>query len=131
MPSHLKQAQHNERLAKKLAQEPMEYKDWVITALFYATIHYVEAFWARDGWHSNDHTERDDYIKRRFYGKTAGIRLHYKSLKESCWNVRYLCKDTTRTDCAVDYYSEKDIIGFFNKLKEIEKGLSKQRPSAM
>lgn len=40
---HLSQAQHNEQLASKLADEP-PFHDWGIPAAFYSAIHYVECW---------------------------------------------------------------------------------------
>ena len=40
---HILQAQHNEELARKLVEDGYQFKDWAVTALFYAAVHYFEA----------------------------------------------------------------------------------------
>ena len=41
--AHIRQAQHNEELAKKLVEDGYQFKDWAVTAAFYAALHYFEA----------------------------------------------------------------------------------------
>lgn len=40
---HLRQARHNEGLAKEFVRSGYRYRDWAITAAFYAALHYFEA----------------------------------------------------------------------------------------
>ena len=121
--SHLKQAEHNHELANELAsQEPIKYIDWVITILFYATVHYFESYWANSGIHSDDHKDRKINIER-FFNRDVGIRSKYKTLSNNCWLVRYLNKDVTNSDIAISYFDEKDINDFFNKVHEIKTAL--------
>ena len=41
--AHIRQAQHDEDLAKKLVENGYQFKDWAVTAAFYAAVHYFEA----------------------------------------------------------------------------------------
>ena len=40
---HIEQARHNEGLARELAADGYRFRDWSITAAFYAAVHYFEA----------------------------------------------------------------------------------------
>lgn len=117
---HLKQARHNEQLAKKLIGSV--YKDWVVIALFYAAVHYLEASWANQGWHSDNHDERDDYIKRS-YRREIVLRTFYKSLFQNAWLARYLDSDLNNLSIAHEYFNEDDIKTFVDQLNTIKKTL--------
>ena len=48
--NHLRQAKHNEKLVDFLNKEiPDDFFDWKITIAFYATLHYVRAFYTSKG----------------------------------------------------------------------------------
>lgn len=118
--SHLRQALHNHELADELAsQQPMKYIDWVVTTLFYATVHYFESYWANWGWHSDNYDDRKSYIEKHFT-RDIKIRINYRTLAENSWLVRYLNKDVTNSDIAVNYFNEADIKEFFSKVQEIK-----------
>lgn len=40
---HLRQARHNEGLAKEFIRSGYRYRDWAVIAAFYAALHYFEA----------------------------------------------------------------------------------------
>jgi HEPN domain-containing protein len=46
---YIEQAVHNSELATFLRQEKAEYLDWALTCLFYAAVHYVNAYLAHAG----------------------------------------------------------------------------------
>lgn len=118
---HLKQAKHNEQLAHELAQPPIRYRDWVIIVLFYSAVHYVEAYFDRLGLHSNNHCEREEYIKR-YLTTDYRFRANYKKLSENAWIARYLHQDvnSNANNIAHDYYSDQDIETFIKTLEEIK-----------
>jgi len=68
---HIKQAKHNELLLKEdcfpnpCNQENLQYKDWNATIVFYAALHYLEAYLHAKGLKANfmSHRERNDYLK--------------------------------------------------------------------
>ena len=41
--AHLRQARHNEGLAKEFVRSGYRYRDWAVVAAFYAALHYFEA----------------------------------------------------------------------------------------
>ena len=47
--AHLAQAEHNETLYSHLDQSAPTYADWQVTSLFYAALHYVDAYLASSG----------------------------------------------------------------------------------
>ena len=91
--AHLAQARHNAELAKLLAVD-MVYKDWVITATFYAAVHYVEAaLGKRFGWHGENVSDISPHIARLKKLKekySLGCQNAYRSLYEASKDVRYL-----------------------------------------
>lgn len=102
---HLAQAGHNERFADELTQT-MRYKDWVITAAFYAAVHYAEAFFfsIKGVKHSETSVPRDERGKPRVslhtWRKTVlldhctGVAYTcYRNLQEASETARYLCAD--------------------------------------
>lgn len=48
-PDYIKQAVHNAELAAYLRQDKVKYLDWAVTCLFYASVHYVNAYLMKVG----------------------------------------------------------------------------------
>ena len=110
MPSrdeHLEKAHGNEVFAASIVPENQTRIDWKLVVLFYAGLHYVEAYFASQfGIHSRSHTMRDSYV-----GKDANLKKVYSSyqhLKYFGYNARYemfgfTIKDIQEaTDCLED-----------------------------
>ena len=88
MPSrddHLRQAKHNLEFGESL--DAVRYSDWIATALFYAALHYVDAFLATKGHHPGRHDVRDGFVARE--KELRPIHHHYRALKDSSRNARY------------------------------------------
>lgn len=87
---HLAQAATNERLA--LAWEATD-PEWAATALFYAALHYVDAFFYLDGQINQNpdsfrsHSIRDSEVARRLNPVFAA----YKRLSDVSREARYDC----------------------------------------
>jgi len=64
---HFAQAEHNEKLSRKLINEP-PFHDWSITAAFYAAIHYIEC-WIFNRKEKHSETSIPVYKKGRQKGK--------------------------------------------------------------
>ena len=47
MAQHLEQAQHNERFLATLDPASTPFRDWAVTIIFYAALHYLRALFAR------------------------------------------------------------------------------------
>lgn len=118
--NHLKQAQHNERLAAQMEANPdLKHWDWLITIAFYAAVHYVEAafFFTNIG-----HTEQacQDGDMHAFRARNVQVHLDkdswksYRKLQNASYNVRYLALAQQQpTDIAIHYYSLADAKQFF------------------
>lgn len=84
---HLRKATDNESFADSLDLKVPVNVDWAITALFYAALHYVEAYFAIRNFHSPDHRTRDSAIHR-----DQGVKVifdDYSELKNYSINARY------------------------------------------
>jgi hypothetical protein len=93
---HLDKAGGNERFAQALDLGASPNVDWAITALFYAALHYVEAYFATTNWHSVDHRARDSAIQRD--NKLKVIFDDYSELKNYSINARYFIAGFKPTD---------------------------------
>lgn len=81
---HVKQAEHNGSLATKLVSvSPIEYKDWAITIAFYAAIHYVEAYLAIGGVHSEKQVDGKTYKSGHDYRASNIDRILSSNAAES------------------------------------------------
>ncbi len=61
--------------------------DWALIMLFYAAMHYVEAYLAKSGVHLRIHTTRDNAISRD--SSLRKIFKEYSDLKFYGYNARY------------------------------------------
>lgn len=126
LQAHLRQAQHNEKLAQELLAS-MEYKDWIITITFYAAIHYVEAAFFQNP--EIVHTEvgitpkypggyygyRSDMILQYY---PAEVDMSYRKLYQLSRIARYLYSPAERKfveEPVQEYFSDSDVKGFFQK----------------
>ena len=82
----MNRAAQNERFASSLADP---YWDWAVTAVYYAGVHYVEAYFAalRPPIHSGTHGARDSDIRRDSILNPAWRT--YKQMKEDSEDARY------------------------------------------
>ncbi len=84
---HLSKANDNEGFASSLDLLKSINVDWALTALFYAALHYVEAYFATRSIHSVDHRARDSAIQRD--PNLRKIFNDYSELKNYSINARY------------------------------------------
>jgi uncharacterized protein (UPF0332 family) len=88
MPSekdHLQKAERNSRFFEHLIANCPEYLEWIVVAIFYTALHYVDAFLATKGVHPGDHAMRDLQVK-------TYLRQHYpiyRALKNDSVDARY------------------------------------------
>lgn len=110
--NHLRQAEHNERLAAQLnADLQLRHWDWLITIAFYAAVHYVEAaFFFID---EIVHTETACKDTDRHAFRATQVRHHlgdgcwrsYRKLQIASYNVRYLAlAEQQPANTAIQYY---------------------------
>lgn len=96
---HLRQASRNEQVSFLLQAD---HPDWAVTTLFYAALHYVEAyFYTNPGnpnsspWpqHYASHVERLKGVRERL----PGMFTHYELLLTRSIDARYNCQNFTTT----------------------------------
>ena len=81
---YLAQAEQNERLADTLAGLSERFTGWEVTALFYAALHYVNAFLAEQGREPEFHQQRSHLV-----GELTNAQDDYRMLYEESLNSRY------------------------------------------
>ena len=83
---HIAQAEKNERLYDSLIGT--EFNDWAITGLFYAALHYIDAYIAsRTGASPSNHSSRNYIVDST--RRLTDIRQAYSNLYRLSRNVRY------------------------------------------
>lgn len=92
--AHRAQADPNEQAS--LAWESEDYADWVVTALFYAALHWLDAYFARTGLHPANRGERLRRLTTDPW--LAAIRRHYRWLKDRSEDARYRCRPFTAAE---------------------------------
>lgn len=93
---HKAKAEHDKQFVDSLDLSTTPYLDWAITGLFYAALHYVEAYFATMKRHSPDHRTRDSAIQRDSRIKT--IYNDYNDLKNYSINARYYMVSFTESN---------------------------------
>lgn len=101
--THKKQNNKNKLLAEKLKaisntnDDVYNYSDWIVTILFYASLHYVDMY-LHNRYNVKDE-DIDSHQKRNLYIKNnCDTKLHcaYKNLYTLSQNARYNCSDVTK-----------------------------------
>lgn len=90
MPStqeHLAKADRNAAFALSLPLDSQARIDWALIILFYAALHYVEAYLAKMGQHLRSHTARDLIVGRD--SNLKKIYTEYQNLRFYGYNARY------------------------------------------
>lgn len=91
MPSkdeHLEKAEGNEAFAPSIVHDTQTRIDWKLIVLFYAAVHYIEAYFAATlGIHLKSHVTRDSYVARD--SNLKKIFSSYQHLKYFGYNARY------------------------------------------
>jgi hypothetical protein len=84
---HIERAEANESFARSLDQSQPFYVDWAITILFYAALHYIDAYLAVKSFHPANHPVRDNAIDNN--GSLKPIFNDYRRLKDVSEAARY------------------------------------------
>jgi hypothetical protein len=136
LQAHLRQAQHNEKLAQELLAS-MEYKDWIITITFYAAIHYVEAAFFQNAKIVHTETAITPNYPGGYYGfrsdmilqyYPAEVDMSYRKLYQLSRIARYLYFPLEKgflEKPVQEYFSDSDVTNFLQKdLATIRQSLS-------
>jgi hypothetical protein len=96
---HLLKAEGNESFATTITPESQPKIDWALVVLFYAAVHYIEAYLAAQfNMHVRSHTTRDGWV-----GRDSTLRRtfnEYQHLKFYGYNARYEMFGFTAADVA-------------------------------
>jgi len=88
--AHLQKADHNRQFSDDITQLPDDYRDWRITAIFYAALHILQAYFvAKNTEYPTKHQERDELIQRDPNLRT--LWDDYRELKTLSVTSRYQC----------------------------------------
>jgi hypothetical protein len=102
---HVTKADGNATLALSLKLDNQTRIDWALTILFYAALHYVDAYLAKSHVNLRSHTTRDNALGRDKHLRP--IYKQYSDLKFFGYNARYEVfgfKATDVTDKAEKHY---------------------------
>lgn len=94
---HLQQASHNETFFSQINVD--SYSDWAVTVLFYAALHYLDAYLAKQGvFDPGSHDVRDPLIRQ--FPLTRAVARQYFRLKNfsrsaRCYGARFSRSDVT------------------------------------
>lgn len=78
---HQAKAQRNETFVQALNELTTSYYEWQTIALFYAALHYLQAYFsAKTGYYPETHQDRDREILRD--AKLSSIYNDYRELKQ-------------------------------------------------
>ncbi len=106
---HREKAEHDEFFVSEL-KEP--FWDWAITGLFYAALHYIEIYLARQAppIHPPTHPIRDSHIHRLL----SPIYVDYRELEEESRDARY---DAAQT------FTQRDFVLLQVNLQRIKRAI--------
>ena len=116
--NHVKQAKHNENFYKSFNVEETPYKDWIVTGVFYAALHFIDAYLATKSIHPFSHKMRDDWVKK--HRELDLIWLDYRDLKEFRMKASYKVYEFTAQEI------RNDVLPL---LEAIQSGLKNLAPS--
>lgn len=72
------------------------YYDWIVTIIFYCSLHLVEKYLATEDKHNFKHFERNNFVQNEEFFKD--IRDEYKTLYVESKRARYSCEKITEDD---------------------------------
>ncbi len=117
---HINQAEHNEEFCRLILKQLPNYWDWLITASFYAAIHYIEADFSQDPTirHTEQctpedvsiHTQRERLVGNKY---SKDCFKAYRKLRQFSRDVRYLA--LRNTGIGTDYHSKSDALKCLNE----------------
>lgn len=112
--THLDQARHNREVAEALSDgDSPTSRQWAVTCLFYAAVHYVNAH-VRHRPVPDNPRDRDNYVRRNM----QSIHNDYRWLRTKSEDARYRLQSTPKT--VVD--------GALSKVDEIQKFVQRFLP---
>lgn len=98
---HIDQANHNYQFWNRLNSETTPYLDWVVSAIFYEAVHWVEAFLATKEINSGTHAKRRSAVQS-YSAELGSILTDFDNLKYESENARYRCYKHALSDVQND-----------------------------
>lgn len=112
---HLQKAGHNESFVSSFNLDSTLFLDWVVTGIFYAALHYVDAYLARNNYHPKFHAQRNALILKDSNLGSA-IWQSYRDFQDDSWGARYKMQEFTAHEVRTQ------ILPYLNSLKAQLKG---------
>jgi uncharacterized protein (UPF0332 family) len=91
---HAAQAEWNETAAARFSEAG--FNDWAITALFYASLHWIDAYLLGEGIHLTSHWRRQAFIRES--PELVSIFGAFGLLRMDSEGARYDCGQFSRSD---------------------------------
>jgi hypothetical protein len=93
---HICKAEHNELFFRSFDIDKTNYRDWVVTGIFYTLIHCYEAYFSLFNKHSGSHDISDDWISND--PNISDTYDDYRELKQERWQASYRSTPFSATD---------------------------------
>jgi hypothetical protein len=93
---HVNKARNDEIFAQKTDPKTSVDCEWAVTALFYAALHYVEAYFATKNMHYDRHGDRESALRRE--SAIKALWDDYRTLKRHSRKARYYPVTFTKSD---------------------------------
>ncbi len=110
MTSHKVAAENNQRTLRFLLQRSHDHSPWVVTVAFYTALHIVEAVFAYDGFHTDEHGARNTVLKRT--RRYQHLWKNYAPLYNDSLIARYIHNDSSPAEYSQfsDYMSPEEVV---------------------
>jgi hypothetical protein len=114
MPSqarHEEQAQRNETFFQSLDETVSGNREWIVTAAFYAALHWVEAYFDnRHGWHLTSHRDRNDAVTRYLSPVLNEYMRLYRASRRARYDMYRFTQQEVFEFINLDYQPIRDFI---------------------
>jgi len=96
---HLRKAEYNELFLKN-TDFGGNHLDWAATIIFYSALHYLRAFFAREGFPNADSYQAIEtlFASLPMLQRNLPLWFAYRELKDQSWEARYRFKEFTREE---------------------------------
>lgn len=109
---HIEKAQHDEDFINSFDASSTPFRDWVVTGIFYAALHYVDSYLASINVHPGNHSVRDRWFREP---ELDPIFFQYRILKDESNLARY----------DVHQFGQQDVQDHLSYLRKIKNHLSR------
>ena len=99
---HIRKAKHNESFISSFDLNSTPFLDWVVTAIFYAALHYLDAYLAENNKHPGTHQVRNSLFSKD--PNLATLWNSYQDLENDSREARYHMKEFTPHRCELRFF---------------------------